>query len=126
MSGQKDKKFHQWSPQGSLSASVRIGVHIYFGVDWQEGKILCPYIGRAKFKMFHRAFQSIIALLGMGKKEGKKGLKENIMTFKSKELISVKIILFDSNPVRLIITKPNIQNLVESNLFHGNAELLVF
>ena len=59
--------------------------------------------------MFHRAFQSIIALLGMGKKEGKKGLKENIMTFKSKELISVKIILFDSNPVRLIITKPNIK-----------------
>ena len=77
-------------------------------------------------KMFHRTFQSIIALLGMGKKEGKKGLKENIMTFKSKELISVKMILFDSNPVRLIITKPNIQNLVESNLFHGNAQLLVF
>ena len=76
--------------------------------------------------MFHRAFQSIIALLGMGEKEGKKGLKENIMTFKSKGLISVKIILFDSNPVRLIITKPNIQNLVESNLFHGNAQLLVF
>ena len=76
--------------------------------------------------MFHRTFQSIIALLGMGEKEGKKGLKENIMTFKSKELISVKIILFDSNPVRLIITKPNIQNLVESNLFHGNARLLVF
>ena len=48
------------------------------------------------------------------------------MTFKSKELISVKIILFDSNPVRLIITKPNIQNPVESNLFHGNAQLLVF
>ena len=76
--------------------------------------------------MFHRTFQSSIALLGMGKKEVKKGLKENIMTFESKELIFVKIILFDSNPVRLIITKPNIQNLVESNLFHGSAQLLVF
>ena len=60
-------------------------------------------------KIFHRTFQSIIALLGMGKKEGKKGLKENIMTFKSKELISVKIALFHSNPVRLIVTKPNIK-----------------
>ena len=77
-------------------------------------------------KMFHRTFQSSIALLGMGKKEVKKGLKENIMTFESKELIPVKMTLFDSNPVRLIITKPNIQNLVESNLFHGNAQLLVF
>ena len=76
--------------------------------------------------MFHRTFQSSIALLGMGNKEVKKGLKENIITFESKELISVKIVLFDSNPVRLIITKPNIQNLVESNLFHGNARLLVF
>ena len=62
----------------------------------------------------------------MGKKEVKKGLKENIMTFESKELIPVKMTLFDSNSVRLIITKPNIQNLVESNLFHGNARLLVF
>ena len=60
-------------------------------------------------KMFHRTFQSSIALLGMGKKEVKKGLKENIMTFESKELISVKIALFDSNPVRLIVTKPNIK-----------------
>ena len=48
------------------------------------------------------------------------------MTFESKELVPVKMTLFDSNPVRLIITKPNIQNLVESNLFHGNAQLLVF
>ena len=59
--------------------------------------------------MFHRTFQSSIALLGRGKKEVKKGLKENIMTFESKELISVKIALFDSNPVRLIVTKPNIK-----------------
>ena len=77
--------------------------------------------------MFHRTFQSSIALLGMGNKEvKKKGLKENIITFESKELISMKITLFDSNSVRLIVTKPNIQNLVESNLFHGNAQLLVF
>ena len=59
--------------------------------------------------MFHRTFQSFVALLGMGKREVKKGLKENIMTFESKELISVKIALFDSNPVRLIVTKPNIK-----------------
>ena len=76
--------------------------------------------------MFYRTFQSSIALLGMGNKEVKKGLKENIITFESKELISMKITLFDSNSVRLIVTKPNIQNLVESNLFHGNARLLVF
>ena len=46
--------------------------------------------------MFHRTFQSSIALLGIGRKEVKKGLKENIMTFESKELISVKIALFES------------------------------
>ena len=43
-----------------------------------------------KFKMFHRAFQSIIALLGMGERRGKEVKKENIMTFKSEELISVE------------------------------------
>ena len=51
-------------------------------------------------KLFHRTFQSSIALLGMGNKEVKKGLKENIITFESKELISVKITLFDGNSVR--------------------------
>ena len=50
--------------------------------------------------MFHRTFQSSIALLGMGNKEVKKGLKENIIAFESKELISMKITLFDSNSVR--------------------------
>ena len=54
---------------------MRIKIHFVFGVGWQEGKLLCPYIGRAKFKMFHRTFQSSIALLGMGKKRGKKGIK---------------------------------------------------
>ena len=36
----------------------------------------------------------------MGNKEVKKGLEENIIAFGSKELISMKITLFDSNSVR--------------------------
>ena len=51
-------------------------------------------------KFFYRTFQSSIALLGMGNKEVKKGLEENIIAFGSRELIAMKITLFDSNSVR--------------------------
>ena len=70
--------------------------YILFLVWVSKKRKYCVHIfGRAKLKMFHRTFQSSIALLGMGNKEVKKGLKENIMTFESKELIPVKMTLFE-------------------------------
>ena len=58
------------------------------------------YLQNEVLKLFYRTFQSSISLLVMGNKEVKKGLEENIMTFGSSELISVKITLFDGNSVR--------------------------
>ena len=58
------------------------------------------YLQNEVLKLFYRTFQSSMSLLVTGNKEVKKGLEENIMTFGSSELISVKITLFDGNSVR--------------------------
>ena len=65
--------------------------YILFLVWASKKEKYCVHIlAEQSSKMFHGTFQSIIALLGMGEKRKKEVKEENIMTFKSEELVSVK------------------------------------